>query len=174
MPRAVDGEFNFAASGTCLVTVGKKRAYMASGGAASRVFRTGDRGRTWKVTEAPIPASEAGGVFSLAFRSVRAGVLVGGDFTAPGCGTGQRPHASAGVSGRPPAVRTVTAPALPTCRVTLTWSSPLGPTGTDVSSSGGRHWLKVDRTPFDGVDCARDGSCWASGPDGGVGRLRWR
>nr|CAA9332563.1 MAG: hypothetical protein AVDCRST_MAG46-1500 [uncultured Nocardioidaceae bacterium] len=50
----------------------------------------------------------------------------------------------------------------------------VGPSGTDVSASGGRHWLKVDRTPFDAVDCPRDGSCWASGPDGGVGRLRWR
>ena len=174
MPRAVDGEFNFAASGTCLVTVGKKRAYMASGGAASRVFRTGDRGRTWKVTEAPIPASEAGGVFSLAFRSVRAGVLVGGDFTAPDAAPVSGLTRSAGrqwkTTGRTHGYRSGVAylPGHPDVVIAV------GPTGTDVSSSGGRHWLKVDRTPFDGVDCARDGSCWASGPDGGVGRLRWR
>ena len=45
MPAAVDGEFNFAASGTCLVTVGKE-AYMASGGAASRIYHSHDRGPT--------------------------------------------------------------------------------------------------------------------------------
>ena len=38
---------------------------------------------SWTVTAAPIPAAEAGGVFSLAFRNPREGVMVGGDFTAP-------------------------------------------------------------------------------------------
>src|SRR3712207_2589303 len=67
MPRAVDGEFAFAASGTCLVTSGWRDAYLASGGGAARVFHTANRGRTWTVTDSTIPASEAGGVFSLAF-----------------------------------------------------------------------------------------------------------
>jgi photosystem II stability/assembly factor-like uncharacterized protein len=172
MPRAVAGEYNFAASGTCLVTVGKRRAYMASGGAASRVFRSSDRGRTWKVTDAPIPAAEAGGVFSLAFRSVRRGVMVGGDFTAPKARpvtgitrsaarhwtrTGRTSGYRSGVAfhaGRPRFVIAV------------------GPSGTDVSRNGGRTWTLVDGTAFDGVQCAGDGACWASGPEGAVGRLR--
>ena len=82
MPDAVPGEFAFAASGTCLVTSGRD-AWFASGGGASRVFRSHDGGRTWSVVDAPIPAAPAGGVFSLAFRNPREGVIVGGDFTAP-------------------------------------------------------------------------------------------
>jgi photosystem II stability/assembly factor-like uncharacterized protein len=48
MPKAVDGEFGFAASGTCLVTAGSKHAYFGSGGAASRIFFSKDFGQTWK------------------------------------------------------------------------------------------------------------------------------
>jgi len=174
MPRAVDGEYNFAASGTCLVTVGKRRAYMASGGAASRIFRTADRGRTWKVVKAPIPASEFGGVFSLAFRSVRRGVAVGGDFTAPEARPVTGITRSAGRqwtrTGRTHGYRSGVAfvPGHP--RVLLA----VGPTGTDRSRNGGRTWRLVDDTPLDGVQCASDGSCWASGPDGTVVRLRRR
>ncbi len=82
MPAAVDGEFNFAASGTCL-TVSGRHAYMASGGAASRIFHSRNFGRTWTVTDAPIPATDAGGVFSLSFKRATRGVAVGGDFLAP-------------------------------------------------------------------------------------------
>ena len=57
MPDAVAGEFAFAASGTCLVTSGRD-AWFASGGGASRVFRSHDGGFTWKVTAAPIPATD--------------------------------------------------------------------------------------------------------------------
>ena len=82
MPAAVAGEFAFAASGTCLVTSGRD-AWFATGGGASRTFHSRDGGLTWTATAAPIPAAEAGGVFSLAFRNPREGVMVGGDFTAP-------------------------------------------------------------------------------------------
>ena len=70
MPPAVAGEFAFAASGTCLVTSGRD-AWFATGGGASRVFHSRDGGLTWTVAAAPIPAAEAGGVFSLAFRNPR-------------------------------------------------------------------------------------------------------
>lgn len=174
MPPAVDGEFNFAASGTCLVTVGKRRAYMASGGAAARIFRTGDRGRTWRVTEAPLPAAEAGGVFSLAFRSVQHGVAVGGDFTAAETRSVTGRTRSAGrqweTAGRTHGYRSGVDYRARRPRVLVA----VGPSGTDVSHSGGRRWVLVDRTPYDSVDCAWDGSCWASGPDGGVAKLRWR
>src|ERR1700754_3562856 len=85
MPPAAAGEFAFAASGTCLVTSGRD-AWFATGGGASRVFHSRDGGMTWTVANAPIPAAEAGGVFSLAFRTPREGAIVGGDFTAPADG----------------------------------------------------------------------------------------
>ena len=55
MPRAVDGELAFAASGACLVTSGHRDAYLASGGPVARVVHTANRGRTWSVTDSAIP-----------------------------------------------------------------------------------------------------------------------
>jgi photosystem II stability/assembly factor-like uncharacterized protein len=80
MPEAVDGEFAFAASGTCLVTHGDRDAWIGSGGGAARVFHSRDGGFTWTVKDAPIPASDAGGVFSLAFRNRHDGYRSGVDW----------------------------------------------------------------------------------------------
>ena len=73
MPEAPT-EYGFAASGDCLVTAGHT-AYFGSGGGASRVFRSDDRGLTWTATDSTIPAGEAAGVFALAFRTPGRGSL---------------------------------------------------------------------------------------------------
>jgi photosystem II stability/assembly factor-like uncharacterized protein len=170
MPDAVAGEFAFAASGTCLVTSGRD-AWFASGGGAARVFRSHDGGRTWTAIEAPIPASDAGGVFSLAFRNPREGVMVGGDFLAPENGVdasgftrdGGRSWIGGGdLSGYRSGVDWVSG-----SRATLI---AVGPTGSDVSFDGARSWKAFDTAPYDAVDCVH-GTCWASGPAGAVAVL---
>ena len=84
MPKAVEGEFGFAASGTCLVTAGDKHAYFASGGGDSRIFFSKDWGTTWKVKKSrdPRPPRRAGSSRS-AFKDPKQGLAVGGDFTDP-------------------------------------------------------------------------------------------
>lgn len=171
MPPAVAGEFGFAASGTCLVTSGRD-ARFGTGGGASRVFHSRDGGLTWTVTAAPIPAAAAGGVFSLAFRTPREGVMVGGDFTAPANGVrasgitrdgGETWVAGGDLSGYRSGVDWVTF-----ARSTLI---AVGPTGSDVSRDGGRTWTAFDSAPYDAVDCVPL-TCWASGPAGAVAVLR--
>jgi photosystem II stability/assembly factor-like uncharacterized protein len=171
MPAAAEGEFAFAASGTCLVTSGGRDAWFASGGGASRVFRSRDGGRTWSVTAAPIPAAAAGGVFSLAFRNPREGAMVGGDFTAPENGAdasgfthdGGRTWTGGGdLTGYRSGVDWVYG-----ARSTLI---AVGPTGSDVSYDGARTWIPFDTAAYDAVDCV-PGTCWASGPAGAVARL---
>ena len=84
MPRALDGEFGFAASGTCLVTSGSSDAWIASGGGAvTRVYHSTDRGRHWTVRSTPVASSATAGIFSLAVRAGHRLVAVGGDFNAP-------------------------------------------------------------------------------------------
>jgi len=171
MPPAVSGEAAFAASGTCLVTSGRD-AWFASGVGASRVFHSRDGGRTWDVTTAPIPANaDGGGVFSLAFRNPRDGVMVGGDFTAPANGArasgftrdgGASWQPGGDLSGYRSGVDWVTF-----SRATLI---AVGPSGSDVSEDGGRSWRAFDATPFDAVDCVPF-TCWASGPNGAVAVL---
>jgi photosystem II stability/assembly factor-like uncharacterized protein len=171
MPPAVAGEFAFAASGTCLVTSGGRDAWFGSGGGASRAFHSSDGGLTWTVTAAPIPAADAGGVFSLAFRNPREGVMVGGDFTAPENGEDASGFTRDGgatwslggdLSGYRSGVDWVTF-----SRATLI---AVGPTGSDVSYDGGRSWTAFDDAPYDAVDCVPF-TCWASGPAGAVAVL---
>jgi photosystem II stability/assembly factor-like uncharacterized protein len=171
MPAAVEGEFAFAASGTCLVTSGDRDAWFGSGGGAARVFHSRDGGFTWAVTEAPIPAADAGGVFSLAFKQRSRGVMVGGDFTLPDNGVdasgftrngGKRWHGGGDLSGYRSGVDWVVGE-----RSTLI---AVGPTGSDVSYDGARRWTAFDTAAYDAVKCV-PGTCWASGPAGAVARL---
>ncbi len=84
LPPAMPGEGAFAASGTCIATQGKKNAWFVTGGKAARMFRTADRGLHWQVSEAPIVhGPESAGIFSIAFRDHKHGVIVGGDYKLP-------------------------------------------------------------------------------------------
>ena len=85
LPPALPNEGAFAASGTCLITLGKDDVWFATGGAkVARVFHSGDRGRSWEVSDTPIMAgAPSAGIFSIAFRDKKNGILVGGDYRKP-------------------------------------------------------------------------------------------
>ncbi|MFE6171054.1 WD40/YVTN/BNR-like repeat-containing protein [Streptomyces sp. NPDC056464] len=175
MPAAQEGEAGFAASGQCLVASGPKDVWLATGGAArARVLHSADRGLTWTATEAPIPAGDpARGVFALAFRDRTHGLAVGGDYRPDQASP--RAAARTADAGRgwtpattpPPAYRSGAA-WLPHGR---TAALAVGPTGTDLTTDGGRTWRTVDSGSYDTVDCAGDLGCWAAGEKGRVARL---
>jgi photosystem II stability/assembly factor-like uncharacterized protein len=80
VPAAVAGEAGFASSGTCMATYGNRHAWFATGGASpSRIFATRDRGEHWDVYPTPLRGSPSAGVFSVAFRDRRHGIIAGGD-----------------------------------------------------------------------------------------------
>ncbi|QNS03136.1 WD40/YVTN/BNR-like repeat-containing protein [Streptomyces xanthii] len=174
MPAAQPGEAGFAASGQCLVSAGRSDVWLATGGGATaRVLHSGDRGLTWTAHETPVPAGDpARGVFGLAFRDRAHGIAVGGDYRADQASP--RAAAVTGDAGRtwnpsdrpPPAYRSGVA-WLPHSRAA---ALAVGPTGTDLTTDGGRTWRTVDTGSYDTVDCTRDGACWASGEKGRVAR----
>jgi len=81
VPAAAPGEGAFAASGTCLTTVGKEAAFIATGaGTEARILSTTDRGQTWSQVTTPIvQGTPTTGHTSVAFRNGRDGIAVGGD-----------------------------------------------------------------------------------------------
>jgi photosystem II stability/assembly factor-like uncharacterized protein len=85
LPPAQTGEIAFAASGTCVETLGTDHAWIATGGAATaRILATTDGGDTWRSYATPIPqGTPASGLFTVAFRDKRHGILAGGDLEAP-------------------------------------------------------------------------------------------
>jgi photosystem II stability/assembly factor-like uncharacterized protein len=82
MPPALQGEGAFAASGTCITVRGKQNVWFGTGGPeGARVFSSTDGGRTWKVAQTRMISGKAAGIFSIAFRDAKHGVIVGGDYT---------------------------------------------------------------------------------------------
>lgn len=174
MPVAKTGEFAFAASGTCLTAGAGRSMYIGSGGVdPGRVYTSHDLGRTWSVTGVPLAGGPAAGVFSVRFRDDRSGIAVGGDYLLPTGATGNAAWtADGGVTWKPaaktPAGYRSGSAWLPLVR---TGALAVGPSGSDVTLDSGRTWQSFDSGSFDSVECASDGTCWASGEMGRVGRL---
>jgi photosystem II stability/assembly factor-like uncharacterized protein len=175
MPAALAGEAAFAASGTCLATGPGNRTYLATGGVdPARLFTSTDRGHSWTVADTPVAGGAAAGVFSVAFRDARRGVLLGGDYTAP---TGTVDNAAWTADGgatwskptRNPSGYRSGADWVAGTRATVL---AVGPTGSDVSTDGGRSWTPFDWGSFDSVECTNDGACWAAGEHGRVATLQ--
>jgi hypothetical protein len=172
MVPALDGEFGFAASGTCLVTAGSRDAWIATGGGAqSRVLRTHDGGRTWRAATTAVPSGPSAGIYSLAVRGRGQLLAVGGDFALPDAGVVSATSFDAGhrflTGGANGGYRSGSA------WLPRAWASAIavGPTGSDVSTDAGRHWRTFDTTSLDSVACTRDGACWGSGEAGRVTTL---
>jgi photosystem II stability/assembly factor-like uncharacterized protein len=84
LPPAIPGEGAFAASGTCIAVQGKSNAWFVTGGKAARVFRSTDADRSWAVADTPIVhGPDSAGIFSIAFRDSKHGVIAGGDYQHP-------------------------------------------------------------------------------------------
>ncbi len=83
LPETVDGEAAFAASNSNIAIAGEK-TWIMSGGMASRVFYSPDKGKTWEVFDTPIIQGEATtGAYSVDFYDDENGIIFGGDYTAP-------------------------------------------------------------------------------------------
>ncbi len=85
LPAAQPGEAAFAASGTCVATQGKDRAWIGTAGAEkARILATTDGGDSWQAYGTPIVQGTASsGVATVAFRDRFHGILAGGDLAAP-------------------------------------------------------------------------------------------
>jgi photosystem II stability/assembly factor-like uncharacterized protein len=168
---AIEGEAAFAASGTCLVAAGTTDLFLVSGGSAARVFSSKDRGATWSVAETPFVSGTSGsGIFSLAMRDARNGVIVGGNYEKPEeagrnlattSDGGLVWAARSGLSGYRSGVafiddRTIIA---------------VGTNGTDISTNQGISWAKAGNENLNSVAARGRKSVWAVGPKGLVVRL---
>ena len=175
MPDAKEGEAGFAASGTCLSAGAGRRMYLVSGGTnPARVFSSKDAGRTWTVADSPLAGSPSAGIFSIAYRGPSRGIIVGGDYLAP---TGATENAAFTRDGGKTWSKSKVNPSgyrSGSDWVPCTWATALavGPSGSDVTTDGGRTWKSFDTGSFDSVECTRDGACWASGELGRVAALK--
>jgi photosystem II stability/assembly factor-like uncharacterized protein len=175
IPLMHPNEAAFAASGTSLVIQGKRNVWIASGGAInSRVFRSNDRGRTWSVSNTPLPAGDATGLFGMQFFTEKVGMVVGGNYkqeqqTGPNAAITRDGGDTWQLVAQtdPPGLKEAIA-LIPGDRL-LT----VGPSGTSLSADQGQTWQKLDTDGFHSLACAK-GTCYAVGAKGKIAVQRFK
>lgn len=176
LPPALPGEGAFAASGTGIVVLGKREAWIGTGGPkAARVFHSKDGGKNWTAATTPIRNDSASaGIFSLAFSDAKHGIAVGGDYsklndetqniavTSDGGKTWTKP------AGTPPKGFRSAVAFLADRKV---WIAA-GPSGSDISRDGGKTWQQFDGGNWNAVSFVSSKAGWAVGPKGNVAVFR--
>jgi len=174
LPPALPGEGAFAASGTNVTVSGTRHAWIGTGAASeARVLRTADGGDSWMVSPTPLPAGPSSGIFSIAFRDTRHGIIVGGDYkqeraavknaaTTTDGGRTWTLTGTPGLSGFRSVVSYVPGSSAST-------AIAVGPSGADRSVDDGRTWTPLESAGFHAFSLARRGGVgWAVGEEGRV------
>ena len=178
MPAALPGEAAFAASGTSISVAGNEDVWIATGGAAARVFHSSDRGLTWSVADTPIVSgAESSGIFSIFARTPKDLLIVGGDYRKE-----NEPSANFATSidggrtwvagPRLPGYRSATAVAYSEGREIAV---AVGPSGTDYRPANGGSWIGIGTVGYDAVSFLSGlKKGWVVGPNGRIARWRER
>ncbi|MGI8668238.1 MAG: WD40/YVTN/BNR-like repeat-containing protein [Aridibacter sp.] len=170
MPSVKEGEAAFAASGTCIITEGKSNIWLITGGMDARVFYSKDRGKSWKVTDAPIVNGTAGsGIFSIVMRDKKNGIIVGGNYEKPNDITnnlaftsngGKSWNLAKGLNGYRSGVAYIDKNTI----------IAVGSSGSDISVDGEKTWKNLDKENYNAVQSSGKNSTWAVGAKGLVAR----
>ena len=177
LPPAQENEGAFAASGTNIAVFGKSHAWIGTGAAAkSRVLRTTDGGRTWQVADTPLGSGPSSGIFSIAFRDAKHGVIAGGDYKKEQEAVDNLAVTSdggitwtlvKGLSGFRSVVAYVPGTKTPTLIA-------VGPAGGDYSVDDGRTWKPIHGPGFDTFSFVRGKQVgWGAGAEGKLGKLNF-
>lgn len=171
MPNAETGEAAFAASGTCLITQGKNTAFLVSGGTEARVFKTGNRGKTWSVFDTPITKGAAGsGIFSIAMAHKKRGVIVGGNYEKPDEANNNLAFTADGgktwILGK--GLYGYRSGAAFVDKNILT---AVGSSGSNLSTDGGKTWTNLDKESYNAVQAKGRNAVWAVGANGLIARF---
>jgi hypothetical protein len=176
LPEASAGEAAFAASGTCVVSHGATHAWIGTGGQRTRVLRSTNGGRSWRASETPMVAGgDATGIYSVAFRDERNGVVVGGSYLHPDA-TERNAACSADGGITWTAVPPADSPRghraavlyVPGQARTLV---AMGRTGSDYSLDDGHTWRALGDEGYYALGAAPTGEIWAVGAEGRAARL---
>jgi photosystem II stability/assembly factor-like uncharacterized protein len=175
-PPAQRGEGGFAASGTCVVALGDRMAWIGTGAAdTARVLGTTDGGRSWWASPTPIPAGTFAGIAALAFRDSLHGVALGGplgDSTArsDNVATTDDGGHTWRLAGRPSFPGAVYGAAVVPGQPGMVFA--VGPKGLDYSRDDARTWSGLDTLAYWSVGFGSRSVGWAVGPGGRIVRIR--
>lgn len=177
LPKAMKGEAAFAASDTNITIVGDK-VWIASGGMASRVLYSSDKGKTWQIFDTPIvQGTPTTGMYSIDFYDAKNGFAVGGDYMQPQAMINTKIKTSDGgqtwqvVSGK-------NSPGYRSCVHYIPRSKAkglvvVGFEGIDYSADGGLHWRHLSDEGFYTIRFLNDSTAFAAGK-GRIAKLNFK
>jgi photosystem II stability/assembly factor-like uncharacterized protein len=167
-----EGESAFAASNSSVVVFGQGKYILGTGGKGGpRALLSPLLSSTDRCLGAAVPVAsgnDSSGVFSLAFRDMKQGVAVGGDYKKPDDRSGTAAWTSDGgrhwtvASGLPHGYRSTVG----WYRHAQVWVTA-GTNGSDVSSDDGKTWQSLDTGNWNALSLP-----YVVGPKGRIGKLR--
>jgi photosystem II stability/assembly factor-like uncharacterized protein len=178
LPRMMESEAHFAASGTCLLTIGESGICFVSGGSAARVFISPDGGKTWKISQSPIMQGKPSqGIFSVAIFDAKTAYIIGGDYQNPKINQQTAAYSTNGGQTwklpkvAPPAGFNSCVKYIPKTSGRLLMA--VGTEGIHLSANKGKVWTLHDTVPYHTLEFEKTGKYgWAAGSNGRVARIK--
>jgi len=175
-PQAEEGEYMFAASGTCIASSNPNNLWFCSGGSIARIFYSKDDGYSWEDNKLPVMSgTPSSGIFSILFSGDRKGYCIGGDYAKPDSTgltfmftndngeTWHRPENSP--AGYRSCIKEIKVDG-------ISILVAVGREGTGYSIDGGQNWKSFGSNGFYTLDVdAKSENAWAAGADGKVAHL---
>ncbi|MBL4624011.1 MAG: oxidoreductase [Flavobacteriales bacterium] len=173
IPSVLKGEAGFAASGTGLVCKGDSTVWIATGGGEkARVFKSTDRGKSWKAYNTPMRSGEGNGIYSMSFIDEQNGIIVGGNYLDSTNTKGNCALTSDGGE----TWRLIPSNGPRGYRSCVCYSDnnqfifSTGRTGIDVSSDKGYYWMPLSNNGY--YSCTVKGRTgWLTGRKGKLGKI---
>lgn len=177
LPKAKDGEAAFAASDTNIAIIGD-HTWVATGGKASRVLYSPDKGLTWQIFDTPIVQGlETTGMYSIDFYDELNGFAIGGDYTKPEDNQANKILTKDGgktwqivAEGQNPGYRSCVQ-YIPNREGTELIA--IGFNGIDYSNDRGYHWKHISDEGFYTIRFLNDSVAYAAGK-GRISKLTFR
>ncbi len=152
------GEAGFAASGTTIRVVGKRKVYVVSGGSTSNLYYSSNYGVTWDFYKCPILQGESStGPFSMAFNDEKIGVVVGGNYLKDNENTNNILLTSNGGKTWSRPLKPVSGYRSGVIYVTDKVMMATGSSGTDVSADAGVSWYNISKLNFNVIQKSKTG-----------------
>jgi len=145
LPLLAEGEYNFAASNSCIDYHPEGDIWIITGGAEARVMISDDYGEEWTAVETGlVHGNQSSGNFSVSFIDNRQGIVVGGTYDQPALNEKVAAYSSDGgynwsLSGIMPRGYRSCVIYLQDGKKTVAFA--IGKTGCDYSLDMGRTWL---------------------------------
>ena len=167
-PTLEKGEASFAASGTGIRCTGKNDVIVCTGGIRSRLWKSSDKGESWKALNPPVAQGKPStGIFSFAIRGNHL-IVVGGDFQNDLLISGN--HFYSLDLGQNWLAPKVPVRGYRECVEFLNEKTiiSLGPSGVDISTDGGLVWsMFSDEKELHVIRKVQDGASMIAAGGGG-------